>query len=151
MQAGEGSLGRIFVLRLEEGDRIPNAIEDFARNKDIRNAMLIYLGGINDGSRMVVGPEEGRGDDIVPGVFTLNGIQEIVGVGTLFRDEEDNPTLHMHAATGRDGGASVECTNAGVEVWLVGEAVLVEINGLEAKRVQDIRSGLKLLQLKAGR
>ena len=37
----------------------------------------------------------------------------------------------MHAAAGREGRATVGCTRAGVDVWLVGEVVLLEILGAE--------------------
>jgi predicted DNA-binding protein with PD1-like motif len=147
MQYGEGRMGRIFVLRLEDGDRLPDAIESFSRKHDIGNAMVMYLGGAADGSRLVVGPEENRGDAIIPMVHMLQGIQEVLAVGTLFPDEEGNPVLHLHAATGREGNATVGCTRSGVDVWLVGEVIILEILGAGGKRKMDSRSGFKLLQL----
>jgi predicted DNA-binding protein with PD1-like motif len=147
MQFGEGKLGRVFVLRLEDGERLPDAVEDFARQKEIRSAMVMYLGGADDGSRVIVGPEAGRQDDaIVPVVYMLKGIQEALAVGTLFPGESGEPVLHMHAATGRDGGATVGCTRAGLNVWLVGEVVLFEILGTEGERKKDSRAGFQLLQ-----
>jgi uncharacterized protein len=145
MQYSEGKIGRVFVLRLEEGERLPDAIESFARDHGIQNAMVTFLGGAAGGSRLVVGPEENRGNDIVPMVRTLNGIQEVLAVGTIFPTESGDPHLHMHAATGREGSATVGCTRAGVEVWLVGEVILLEILGADAIRKQDPRSGLQLL------
>ncbi|ROQ93342.1 PPC domain-containing DNA-binding protein [Desulfosoma caldarium] len=147
MRYDEGQVGRVFVLRLEEGERIPEVIETFAREKGVQRAMAILLGGIDDGSRVVVGPEAGRGREIVPLVHTLSGIQEILAVGTLFPDENGNPVLHMHGASGREGGASVGCTRAGVTVWLVGEVILLEILGSRAVRTKDASSGLTLLTL----
>lgn len=147
MRYDEGQVGRVFVLRLEEGERIPEVIEIFAREKGVQRAMAILLGGIDDGSRVVVGPEAGRGREIVPLVHTLSGIQEILAVGTLFPDESGNPVLHMHGASGREGGASVGCTRAGVTVWLVGEVILLEILGSQAVRKKDAASGLNLLSL----
>lgn len=147
MQVKEGQLGRIFVLRLDDGDRLPDVIEQFARDRDIRNAMLIYLGGAADGSRLVVGPEQGHGSKIVPSIFTLQGSQEIVGVGTLFRSTDGNPILHLHAVSGREGRATVGCTRAGVDVWLVGEAILLEITGDVGTRVRNPEAGFELLEL----
>jgi len=147
MHYDEGRIGRVFVLRLEEGERIPDVIENFAREKGLMRAMAILLGGIDDGSRMVVGPEAGHGTEIIPMVHTLSGIQEILAVGTVFPDEQGNPVLHMHGASGREGGASVGCTRAGVTVWLVGEVILLEILGATAARKKDPASGLTLLNL----
>jgi predicted DNA-binding protein with PD1-like motif len=33
MQYQEGSIGRVFALRLEDGDRLPDSLEAFAREK----------------------------------------------------------------------------------------------------------------------
>jgi uncharacterized protein len=147
MQYGEGRLGRVFVLRLEEGERLNETIEAFAREHGIEGAMVMYLGGARDGSRVVVGPEAGRGDAVVPMVFALQGIQEVLAVGTLFPTESGEPALHLHAASGREGGATVGCTRAGVDVWLVGEVVILEILGSGACRRKDPPTGFQLLQV----
>ena len=147
MQYREGRIGRIFVLRLEEGERLPEALENFARDQDIREAMVIYVGGAQDGSRLEVGPEPGHQDTIIPMIHTLAGIQEVLGVGTLFPNEAGEPVLHLHAATGREGGATVGCSRAGVEVWLVGEVIMLEVVGTEALRRKDPQTGFQLLTL----
>lgn len=147
MQYSQGTIGRIFALRLETGERLPDAIENFAREHHIRSAMAIYVGGAGAKSRLVVGPEENRGDDIVPIIHTLGGIQEVLGVGTLFPDESGLPKLHMHAATGRQGSATAGCTRAGVEVWLIGEVILIEFTGMTGVRMKDPENGLELLRI----
>ena len=98
------------------------------------SAVVLYVGGAQDGSRLVVGPEAECGDAIIPIIHALRGIQEVLGVGTLFPDEAGKPVLHMHAAAGREGQATVGCTRAGVEVWLVGEVVLLQILGAAGER-----------------
>lgn len=147
MEYREGKIGRVFALRLTEGERLPGAVEAFAREQQVREAMVIYVGGAREGSRLVVGPEAGRRDAIVPLLYTLTGIQEVLGVGTLFPDEAGEPVLHLHAATGREGGATVGCSRAGVDVWLVGEVILLEIVGTCGTRKPDPATGFKLLRL----
>jgi predicted DNA-binding protein with PD1-like motif len=147
MQYSQGTIGRVFVLRLESEDRLPESIETFAREHDIQHAMVTYLGGAGEGSRLVVGPEKNRGEDIVPIIHSLQGIQEVVAVGTLFPNASGDPVLHMHAAVGREGDATVGCTRAGVQVWLVGEVVLLEFLGVKGERRKDAQSGLELLRL----
>jgi len=147
MQYDEGRLGRIFVLRLEEGDRLPETIESFARAHDIKSGMVVYLGGANDGSRLVVGPEENRTEAVVPMIHVLKGIHEALALGTLFPNESGDPVLHLHAAAGREGKASVGCTRVGVEVWLVGEVVVFELLGTRGQRKKDPHTGFELLQL----
>ncbi len=147
MQYSEGRLGRIFVLRLEEGEVLNDTIEAFAREQGLARAMVMYLGGAGSGSRMVVGPEANRGEAVIPMVYPLAGIQEVLAVGTLFPNEAGEPLLHLHAAMGREGGATVGCTRAGVEVWLVGEVVILEILENAARRRRDPQTGFQLLQV----
>jgi uncharacterized protein len=146
MQYQQGSLGRVFALRLEEGDRLPDTLEAFAKEQGIAAAMVIYVGGAKGGSRLVVGPDAAETQAIVPLVHTLTGITEVLGVGTLFPDDRGEPVLHLHAATGREGDATVGCSRAGVEVWLVGEVIILEILGTKGCRRPEAPSGFSLLQ-----
>jgi predicted DNA-binding protein with PD1-like motif len=147
MQYGEGKLGRIFILRLEEGEVLNDTLEAFARDHGIRHALAFYLGGAGDGSRVVVGPEVREDAAIIPLVHTLKGAQEVLALGTLAPNEAGEPLLHMHAALGREGAATAGCTRAGLKVWLVGEVVLLEILGTAAERRQDLKTGFQLLQV----
>jgi uncharacterized protein len=147
MQYREGRLGRIFILRLEEGERLNDSIEKFAREQKISHGLAFYLGGSRDGSQVVVGPEAGR-EEIVPMLHTLRGAQEVLALGTIIPNEAGEPLLHMHAAAGREGQATVGCTRAGLDVWLVGEVVLLEILGAEAaQRQKDAATGFQLLKI----
>jgi predicted DNA-binding protein with PD1-like motif/Arc/MetJ family transcription regulator len=147
MKYSEGTMGRVFVLRLEDGDILNDTIEAFAREQRVGRALAFYLGGAADGSKVVVGPNAARQDTIVPLVHVLAGSQEVLALGTLFPNEAGDPVLHMHAAAGREGGATVGCTRAGVQTWLVGEVVLLEILGTAAHRQKDPATGFELLQV----
>ncbi len=68
-------------------------------------------------------------------------------MGTIFPNEAGEPMLHMHAASGREGAATVGCTRAGLQTWLVGEVVLLEITGTEARRELDAGTGFQLLSV----
>ena len=52
--------GRIFVIRLEDGDIVHEEIEKLARKESIKSAALIVLGGASENSTLVVGPEQGE-------------------------------------------------------------------------------------------
>jgi predicted DNA-binding protein with PD1-like motif len=146
MQYSEGTIGRVFALKLETGERLPDEVVNFAREHAVRSAMVIYVGGAGASSRLVVGPKENTGDEIVPLVHELGGIQEVAAIGTLFPDEDGQPALHMHAAAGREGRATVGCTRAGVEVWLIGEVIILEIQGIGGLRPKDPKTGFQMLQ-----
>ena len=57
MQYTEGTIGRVFILRLDDGEVLNDTIEAFARDHDVHQALVTYLGGSADGSKVVVGPE----------------------------------------------------------------------------------------------
>ncbi len=145
MHYTEGRMGRVFVLRLEDGERLNDTLEAFAREQNLAHALAFFLGGSASGSKVVVGPDADRLDAVVPLIHMLQGSQEVLAVGTLIPDEEGLPVLHMHAASGREGRATVGCTRAGVDVWLVGEVVLLEIVGTAAQRRKDPETGFQLL------
>jgi len=46
MKVCEGQIGRVFVIRLEHGDVVPEAIERFAEEKGVSVGHVILLGGI---------------------------------------------------------------------------------------------------------
>jgi predicted DNA-binding protein with PD1-like motif len=145
MEYEETSMGRVFVLRMEEGDGLNDTVERFAKKKGVKRALVFYLGGIADDSKVVVGPALDSPDAVIPLLHAINGPQEGLAMGTLFPDEAGEPMLHMHLASGREGGATVGCTRAGVQAWLIGEVVMVELSGGRARRVRDEVTGFHLL------
>ena len=60
MKYSEAKLGRVFIIRLEDGEIVHEVIEAFAAEHAIRAASLIILGGSDEGSKLVIGPENGR-------------------------------------------------------------------------------------------
>lgn len=146
MKFSEAKQGRIFVLRLEDGDILHESIEAFAREHAIQSAALIALGGADTGSTLVVGPAEGRSRPIVPMEHVLNNVHEVTGVGTLFPNANGQPILHMHIAGGRKGETVTGCVRRGVKVWHVVEVVLWELTGSTGRRLSDPASGFELLQ-----
>jgi predicted DNA-binding protein with PD1-like motif len=147
MRYSEGSLGRVFVLRLDDGEPLNKTVEEFAREHGVVRGMAFYVGGGAGGTKMVVGPDASRTDVVIPLYHALEAPAETFAFGTLFPDEAGEPVLHMHAACGREGEATVGCTRAGLEAWLIGEIVLVEITGIAGERRVDPWSGFGLLEL----
>ena len=144
MQYSQGSIGRVFTLRLENGERVPDCIEQFAREHDIKSAMCTMIGGVDKGN-IVAGPKDGESPVIDPILCPVNGAHEVVALGTLFPDEAREPVLHMHAALGRDGLTRTGCIRPGLDVWLVGEVIIMEILGTDMLRKVESKSGLALL------
>ena len=137
--------GRVFVIRLENGDVVHECLEAAARREGITHAVCFLLGGADAASRLVVGPADGQARQIVPTVITLDNVFEVAGVGTIFPDENGRPVLHLHAACGRGESARVGCVREGVVTWLVGEVVLLELLDCAATRRRDPTTGFELL------
>ncbi len=146
MQYSEGRIGRVFAIRLEHGERMPDVLEAFAAEKGVKSGVAIMVGGADEGSRFVVGPEDGQTMPPVPMVNTLSGVHEVAAVGTLFPDEQGQPILHMHAAFGRGDLTQSGCIREGIVTWQVLEIVLIETVGLDATRRPDAETGFSLLE-----
>ncbi len=145
MKYSESKLGRIFVLRLEDGEVVHTTIEQFAKNKKVKYAAVIMLGGADKDSRIVVGPEKGRSKPIVPMELLMNNVYEAAGVGTIFPNSKDKPVLHLHSAFGRKNIAYTGCIRAGVKTWHVMEVVIFELKNTTARRKLDPKTGFELL------
>jgi len=146
MKFSEAKPGRIFILRLEDGDILHESIEAFAREHGIQTAALIALGGADVGSKLVVGPAEGRSQPIIPMEHVLGNVHEVAGVGTIFPNANGQPVLHMHVSGGREGQTVTGCVRRGVNVWHVVEVVIWELTGSTGRRLQDTTTGFELLQ-----
>ena len=146
MKASEGKIGRVFIIRLEDGDVIPACIESFATEKKISAGQVILIGGIGDG-QVVVGPR--RSDEMPPEPMLLpvDGVHEVVGAGMIALDKKGKPTLHIHAALGRSGQTITGCLRPGVTTWLVAEVIIFEILGTDAVRLPDKKATFELLQV----
>jgi predicted DNA-binding protein with PD1-like motif len=146
MKFSEAKPGRIFILRLEDGEILHETIEAFAREQRIQAAALGAVGVADRGSTLVVGPKEGRSASIVPLEEILSGEHESTGVGTIFPDADGRPVLHMHLACGRNRETVTGCVRRGVKVWHVLEVVIWELTDSTARRVHDSATGFDLLQ-----
>ena len=146
MKASEGTVGRVFIIRLEDGDVIPECIEKFAAKKKIAVGQVTLIGGIG-GGQVVSGPQ--RSDEMPPDpiLLPLDGAHEVVGIGILAPDEKNRPMLHIHAALGRAGKTTTGCLRPGVSTWIIGEVIICEILGTAAFHLTDNKTGFALLEI----
>ena len=146
MKVTEGKIGRVFMMRLEEGDLIPGCIEAFAREKNIDTGHAVIVGGIGSG-QVVVGPRDSFEMPPDPMLLPVDGAHEVLASGIIAPDEDGNPVLHIHGALGRSGSTLTGCLRPGVSTWLVGEVIIYEILDVAAKRLKDPKSGFSLLTI----
>lgn len=144
MQYSEGSLGRVFVIRLDHGEDLIATIQRFAEEKRIKSCMALFLGAMRDG-RMVTGPEA----PVIPPVphfEDFNSAWEVFGMATIY-PSTGGTGLHIHSSLGRGREALTGCIRERASVYLIVEMVLFEFSGLSAERIFDEKTGLHLLSL----
>jgi len=139
-----GKIGRVIVARGFEGEDVYEEIESIAAREGVASAAVILIGGLRS-ARVVVGPKSPTGP-IEPQYTEFDDAREIAGVGTIFRDcDDDTPKLHLHAAIGRGDEVLAGCPRGGAKIFCVLEVVILEIEGLDATRALDPELALKLL------
>jgi len=139
-----GNTGRVVVARFEDREDILEGLKDIAKKEDIRSGIVYLLGGMRSG-RLVVGPEEDKMPPI-PVWRELEDNHEVIGIGTIFW-QDDEPRTHLHGAFGRGDKVKVGCLREMSSTFLVLEAVIIEIKGINASREIDPVSGMALLKL----
>ncbi|HPC55358.1 MAG TPA: DNA-binding protein [Methanolinea sp.] len=141
MQCIEGRPGRVFVLRIDHGEDLIRALETCVAEKNIRCGFIQVLGAVRS-AHLVTGPEE----PVLPPVPHREDIRdgwEIVGIGTISWSD-GNPHVHLHTATGRGLRALTGCMRDAADVYIVVEAVIFEVGGIETGRFPDPLTGLSL-------
>lgn len=139
-----GQIGRVIAMRLEDGDDAIASITNMAKEEGIRSAVFYLLGGLRN-ARVVVGPEKEEMPP-VPEWREIEESHEIIGIGTVFY-QEGEPKVHLHAALGKRDNVKVGCVREKSETFLVLEAVIFELSGINAVREFDPATGLSLLKL----
>ncbi|MDH4029176.1 MAG: DUF296 domain-containing protein, partial [Nitrospirota bacterium] len=139
MKYQTGRPGRIIVARFDDHDDVLKELIGIAEKEDIRAGVIYLVGGMREG-RIVVGPET---DDLPPKPVwkQLGESHELLGFGTIFRHNNE-PKIHLHAAFGKKEMVKVGCLREGAETFLVLEAIIMEMEGINATRELDPASGM---------
>jgi len=139
-----GKIGRIVIARFESNEEVLNNLASVVKKEAVKAGVLYLVGGMQKG-RIVVGPEK---DELppVPVWREIDESNELFGVGTIFW-EGDEPKIHFHGAFGKRDTVKVGCLRENSEAFLVLEAIIIEIEGVNAVREFDPSIGLSLLKL----
>lgn len=142
-----GKIGRVIVARFEDNDELLGSLASIVKKENVRAAAFYLVGGMQKG-RMVVGPEK---DELppVPIWREIDESHELLGIGTIFW-QEDEPKIHLHGAFGKRDMVKVGCLRENTAAFLVLEAIIMEIEGVNAVRELDPAVGLGLLKLVSG-
>ncbi|HVP93953.1 MAG TPA: PPC domain-containing DNA-binding protein [Methanoregulaceae archaeon] len=141
MQYAEGKPGRIFLLRIDDGEDLIKTLQDFIARHNVHCGHIRFIGALLSG-QIVTGPEK----PVLPPnphFETFSGGWEVIGMATI-SPGDDSPHLHLHASIGRGDRVLTGCLRGTIRTYIVVEAVISEITGIEIKREEDAKTGLVL-------
>ena len=144
MKYTEGKIGRIFVLKFDDGDKVVDSLSAFAKKEKLKSAVTIFMGALKKGE-LVTGPKK----PVIPPLPNKVGFKdvwEVLGMGTIFTNPK-GPQLHLHASMGKKLKVLTGCIRGKSEVFLVLEAVVFELIGINASKAFDPQTGINMLKI----
>ena len=143
MQHKVGHTGRVVLVRFDHGEQVVTALAGLCERERISSGWFFLFGALEKG-RLVAGPREASlPPDPVWREFTEPF--EIVGMGSIAAGKP--PSIHLHASLGRGKEVLTGCIRREGEVFIVIEAMVLEVPGVRVTRSPDERSGREFLSL----
>ena len=142
MKYKSGAIGKVLLVRFDHGEPIVPALVGLCEKERILSGWFFLFGALAAG-KMVTGPKEAC---LPPEpVWTeFPEPHEIVGMGSV-AEKDGAPSIHLHASLGRGKEVLTGCIRKDGEVFLIVEALVLQIAGVSASRTPDPKSGLELL------
>jgi len=140
----KGSIGRIFLVKFEDDDVLIDNLSRLIKKEKIKAATMIFIGALKKGD-LVTGPKQ----PIIPpqpNKITFKDGWEVMGMGTVFINSK-GPQIHIHASMGKKRKVLTGCVRGQSKVFLVIEAVVIELKGIKAGKDIDPKTGLNLLKI----
>ncbi len=144
MKYTKGTIGRVFLLKFEDDDVLIDNLIQLAKKERIKAATLIFIGALKQGD-LVTGPKK----PVIPpqpNKLTFKDGWEVMGIGTIFTNSQ-GPQIHIHASMGKKNRVLTGCVRGKSRVFLVIEAVIIELKGVKASKDIDPKTGLNLLKI----
>jgi len=139
-----GKIGRAFLLKFAQDEDFLNEIEGLCKKESVQCAIFYIIGGINSAD-IVSGPAL----ETLPPLPILRSIDkksEVLGIGTI-APVDGEPKIHLHAAVSKGDAIKMGCIRSNTKTFLISEVVMLELDGIDAKRVHDPESGFNLLSI----
>ncbi|MDD5108801.1 MAG: DUF296 domain-containing protein [Candidatus Omnitrophica bacterium] len=144
MQYTQGTIGKVFVLKFENNDILLDELSAFIKKENIKSATVMFIGALRNG-QLVTGPKK----PVIPPEPNKVNFQdgwEVMGIGTVFTNF-NGPQIHIHSSMGKKNKALTGCIRGSSKVFLVIEAIVFELVGVNATKDIDSKTGLNLLRI----
>lgn len=132
MDYRSGEIGRILVIRFDDGDDFLQELINVVKKENVQTGWFSMLGGLRQAG-VVTGPKKPTMPP-EPIWAAVDGAREVVGIGSIFRDESGEPKIHLHAALGHKGETMTACVRKDSKTYLILEAYLIEITNIDVTR-----------------
>jgi len=132
MEYQTGSIGRIFTIRFDDGDDFLSELTKLAITENITAGWFNIIGGLREAD-VVTGPKK----PVMPPEpiwHDVREVKEVVGIGSIFRDENNEPKIHLHTSLGHHGESMTVCVRKGTKTYLILEVYLIEITDSNTTR-----------------
>lgn len=144
MKYKAGAIGKVLLARFDHGEQILPSLAEICRKEGVLSGWFYLFGALSKGS-MVAGPSDASLPP-VPVWVDFPHPHEIVGMGSV-AEKDGAPSIHLHASLGRGREVLTGCIRKEEEVFLVVEAMILQITGVASSRKPDDRTGLELLSV----
>ena len=144
MKYTKGTIGRVFLLKFEHNDILIQSLSSLTQKERIKAATVIFIGALKEGD-LVTGPKL----PVIPpqpNKVVFKDGWEVMGLGTIFTNSK-GPQIHIHASMGKKNKVLTGCVRGNSKVFLVIEAVVLELIGVKASKEIDPKTGLNLLRI----
>jgi predicted DNA-binding protein with PD1-like motif len=145
LQYASGIVSRVFLARFDHGEEILAALRSLCAREGVKAGWFHLFGALADG-RLVAGPKE-TALPPEPRWLSLGGVHEVVGTGSVAAGPTGEPEIHLHASFGRGTEVLTGCLREEGRAFVVVEAILFELSGIDASRRHDGATGLDLLSV----
>jgi len=144
MKYTSGKIGRVFLLKFENNDILIKSLSEFAVKEKVKAATMVFIGALRCGD-LVTGPKK----PVIPpspNKLVFKDGWEVMGLGTIFTNSK-GPQIHIHASMGKKNKVLTGCVRGDSKVFLVIEAIVLELKGVKANKDIDPKTGLNLLRI----
>ena len=144
MEYTKGAINRVFLVKFQDDDILIDSLSSLAKQEKIKVASVIFIGALKQGN-LVTGPKK----PVIPpepNKVVFKDGWEVMGMGTIFTNSK-GPQIHIHASMGKKKKVLTGCLRGKSKVFLVVEAIIMELKGVKASKDIDPKTGLNLLKI----
>lgn len=142
MEYTQGDIARVFIAKFSHGEDPLDGIKKIVLSEGISCATINLLGALSEAD-IVTGPVKTEIPP-VPNEMSFREGREIIGFGVVTSNGKE-PLIHLHASFVRGESSFTGCLRKNGKVFVVIEAVILELTGANVSREFDPETRCNML------